>query len=122
MRDRDALGPLGHPLVGIPLAAVLIVAGSVLAIVLPGGWWLAAMLVLDLIALSALRRAIHVGLLEEAAEVPIGPPFTCANCGAETPAHTFCANCGISRQAMPKPRSTAEREPRTGDEPGGAPA
>lgn len=104
LRDRDALGPLGRPVVAVMLAGVLVVAASSLEQYVPGGWWLAIVLVLAGVALIGLRRAIHVGLLEEAAEIPVGPGFECANCGAQTPAHTFCIACGISRQAMPKPR------------------
>jgi len=51
-----------------------------------------------------LRRTLHVALLEEAADIEIGPAFTCANCGATTLRHTFCGNCGISLRAMPKVR------------------
>jgi predicted RNA-binding Zn-ribbon protein involved in translation (DUF1610 family) len=54
-----------------------------------------------------LRRAIHVGLLEEALEGPIGPEFTCPNCGHQTARHTFCTNCGVSLQALPKARPSA---------------
>jgi hypothetical protein len=120
MRDRDALGPLSHPALALLVAAALVVAGAVLQILLPAGWWLLALTALAAVALIGLRRAIHLGLLEEAAEIPVGPPYQCANCGAETPAHTFCINCGISRQAMPKPRAAHPGAPR--DEPGSASA
>jgi hypothetical protein len=48
-----------------------------------------------------------VGLLEEAAEVEIGPPTHCLNCGRDTPSHAFCVHCGIALRALPK---TARRE------------
>ena len=51
-----------------------------------------------MIGLALLRRALHLGLVEEAAEVEIGPPIVCANCGAPTARHTFCGNCGIALQ------------------------
>ncbi len=115
MRDRGALGLLGHPLFALPAAGVLVVGGAIGETFLPAGGWLAWLLAFDLVALVLLRRAIHVGLLEEEAEIPIGPELTCSNCGAQTARHTFCGSCGISLQALPKsrPRSTG---------PAGAPA
>jgi hypothetical protein len=110
VRDSAKLGALGRPSVAIPLAAMLIVLGAIGQPLLPTWLWLVSLIVLDLLALAWLRRAIHLGLLEEAAEIEIGPPFTCANCGAQTPRHTFCIDCGVSLQALPKARK-----------PGGAP-
>ena len=104
VRDRDALGVLGNPAAAIVLGGVLIVAGFVLQPVISTGWWLLCLVALDVIALLWLRRVIHLGLLEEALEVPIGGPIACANCGATTPRHAFCINCGISLQALPKQR------------------
>jgi hypothetical protein len=60
------------------------------------------LVVLDLVGLVLLRRALHVGLLEDSGEHEIGEPITCANCGEQTPVHTFCANCGVSLHALPK--------------------
>ncbi len=104
MRDRNALGALGQPLFALPTAGVLVIGGAVGETFLPAGGWLVWLVAFDLAALVLLRRAIHVGLIEEAAEVPIGPEFTCSNCGAQTARHTFCGNCGISLQALPKSR------------------
>ncbi len=104
-RDAEALGPAGHPVVAMALAAVLVVAGSVAETFLRAGAWLAWLIALDLVVIVLLRRAIHVGLLEEALEIPIGPEFTCANCGQLTARHTFCGHCGVSLQALPKPSS-----------------
>ena len=101
-RDAEALGPLGHPLVAVPAAALLIMGGAVGETFLPAGGWLGWLVAFDLVVIVLLRRAIHVGLLEEALEIPIGPDFTCPNCGAQTARHTFCSNCGISLQALPK--------------------
>jgi hypothetical protein len=106
VRDRGALGALGLPPVALTLAAALVVAGAFAPLVVrpgPALGWLAG---LDLIALIWLRQVIHVGLLQEAREADVGPPVVCANCGAVTPAHSFCANCGISLRALPK---TAQR-------------
>jgi DNA-directed RNA polymerase subunit RPC12/RpoP len=68
---------------------------------------LPVLIVLDVAALIWLRRAIHLGLLQEAAEHPIEPPITCPNCGHDTPHHTFCIECGVSFQALPKERPQA---------------
>jgi ribosomal protein L32 len=103
--DRGALGVLGHPAVAIPTAAALVIAGAVGETFLPVGWWLATVVALDLAGLALLRRALHLGLVEEAAEAEIGPPITCANCGATTARHTFCGNCGIALKALPKDRA-----------------
>jgi len=105
VRDRGALGVLGRPPVAVATAAVLVVAGAVGETFLPVGLWLASVVVLDLVGLALLRRALHLGLIEEAAEAGIGPPIVCANCGATTARHTFCGNCDIALRALPKPRA-----------------
>ncbi|MFL5822331.1 MAG: hypothetical protein ACJ764_02700 [Solirubrobacteraceae bacterium] len=104
-RDAEALGPLGHPAVALPAAAVVVMAGAVAETFLSAGAWLAWLLVLDLVVIVLLRRAIHVGLLEESLDIPIGPEFSCPNCGEMTARHTFCGHCGISLQALPKTAS-----------------
>lgn len=120
VRDRDALGVLGNPFLSFLAGAVLVALGFSLEPLMAVGWWLLCLAVLDVIALLWLRRVIHLGLLEESAEIPIGPPITCANCGHETPAHTFCINCGISLQALPKVRPPGP-EPALGADPGADP-
>jgi hypothetical protein len=110
-RDAEALGRLGQPLVALPAAALLVMGGAVGETFLPAGAWLGWLVAFDLVAIVLLRRAIHVGLLEESLEIPIGPEFTCANCGARTARHTFCSNCGISLQALPKVAAGAARGP-----------
>jgi hypothetical protein len=102
LRDRKALGVLGEPVIAILLAAVLIIAGAIGETFMAAGVWLISLIVLDMISLVLLRRALHVGLLEEAEEREIGPEITCANCGAKTASHTFCGNCGIALKALPK--------------------
>ena len=104
-RDAEALGPVGHPAIALPAAALLVMAGAVAETFLPAGGWLAWLVFLDLVVLVLLRRAIHVGLLEESLEIPIGPEFNCPNCGHLTARHTFCGHCGISLQALPKTAS-----------------
>jgi hypothetical protein len=104
VRDRRALGPLGSPLVALLASSVLLVAAPAGLQVLdrtPGLIWVAA---LAAVALILLRRAIHLGLLEEADETSIGPAIQCANCHRPTPRHTFCGQCGIALRALPKLR------------------
>jgi ribosomal protein L32 len=101
-RDANALGALGHPAVALPLAGLLVMGGAVGETFLPAGGWLAWLAAFDVVAVSLLRRAIHVGLLEESAETPIGGALICPNCGHLTARHTFCSQCGISLQASPK--------------------
>jgi hypothetical protein len=105
VKDRRALGLLGHPLAAVPMAGLLVAGAYVGETFLDAGAWVAWILAFDLVALLLLRRAIHVGLLEESAERPIGPAIVCANCGASTPSHSFCSNCGIALAALPKPRA-----------------
>ena len=52
------------------------------------------------VALVWLRRTLHLGLLEEAFEVEVGPEIVCANCGRPTRRHTFC---GEVRDRAPGP-------------------
>lgn len=104
VRDHSALGPLWHPAVALPLAGLLVMGGAVGETFLPAGGWLAWLVVFDLVAISLLRRAIHIGLLEESSELPIGDELTCPNCGHPTARHTFCGHCGVSLQALPKAR------------------
>lgn len=108
VRDRDALGIVGRPVVAMALAGALLVA-SALAAYLPGSIpGLAVRFAIAAVALIWLRRTLHVGLLEEAFEAGIGDEITCANCGARTPRHTFCGNCGIALHALPKRSSRAD--------------
>jgi hypothetical protein len=108
-RDRDRLGAFGHPLVAVPLAAGMLVGAALLQLYL--GRWAAllALVALDVAALAWLRQLIHLGLLEEAATIEVGPPQRCANCGHETPRHTFCRHCGVALRALPK---AGEHRPR----------
>jgi hypothetical protein len=102
VHDRHALGPLGRPIVAIPVAAAALVAAALLQLYLPGGLSLAVLLLLAAVALVWLRRAIHLGLLQEAAEIAIGPEISCGNCGGRTAQHTFCSECGVALRALPK--------------------
>jgi len=112
-RDRGRMGPLGNPLLAVPLAAVLLIGSALIQLYLSRWASLAALVGLAATAVVWLRRLIHLGLVEEAAEVEIGRETTCANCGQTTPRHTFCAHCGVSLRALPKsPRPHGAREHR----------
>jgi hypothetical protein len=111
MRDRNALGPLGHPMITLPVAALALIAAYVTPIYLDQWWTLAVTAVLAAASLLWLRRIIHLGLREESNEKPIGAPVECTNCHRETPAHSFCAECGGSLRALPK---RGEEHGRTG--------
>ena len=118
--DRGRLGLLGKPAVAVVVGAIILVVASVgqlLLTFLPALIWLGFLAVLTLLWL---RAVIHIGLLQEAAEIPIGPPVVCANCGRLTPAHCFCGYCGTSLRAQPKHRGTAAPQP-TGSSTGSRP-
>ena len=105
VRDRRALGALSHPLLAVGLAAAFFVGAALTQLFLPAIVTLVVLFALAAAALVWLRRVLHVGLLQEAAEIDVGPALQCANCGHRTPQHSFCANCGISLRALPKGRS-----------------
>ncbi|MEA2479487.1 MAG: hypothetical protein QOJ07_1409 [Thermoleophilaceae bacterium] len=105
VRDRSALGRLGRPPVALTLAALAVVAGSVVQLKLAIGTALVVIAVLAALALMWLRQVVHVGLLEEALEVEDAPAIVCANCGHQTRMGGFCEYCGISQAALPRGRS-----------------
>ena len=107
VRDRSALGPLGQPAVAGVLAAVLLVVAALAQEKLAQIPSLLVLVLLAVVALIWLRRVIHLGLLQESREIPVGDPITCPNCGKTTPLHTFCGHCGISLRALPKARNAA---------------
>jgi ribosomal protein L32 len=112
--DRHGLGLIGNPFVALLAGAVLLVASGLARTALNANLTLAVELVVLVLALLWLRTVIHFGLLEEANEVEIGPVIRCPNCGADTPHHTFCGNCGISLAALPRRahgHSKAEQAP-----------
>jgi hypothetical protein len=104
-RDRHALGPLGHPVAALGLAGSMIVAACLARSLLTLGLTLLVLAALDVAALTWLRAVIHLGLLEESAEAPVGPEIVCPNCRHSTALGSFCGNCGIAMRALPKPRS-----------------
>jgi hypothetical protein len=108
VRDRAALGRMGDPVVAVLLGAAFLAAaglGRTLLGPLPALGWL---VVLAALALIWMRLLIHLGLMQEAAEIEIGPPIVCPECGASTPWHTFCIACGIALRALPRGRRPAE--------------
>jgi hypothetical protein len=114
LRDRHRLGLVGQPVVAVFVAFAFLIASALGGQVLP---FLPALLwqtLLAVLALIWLRAVIHLGLLQEAAEIDIGPPIVCPNCGRSTPAHSFCGKCGTSLRALPKsvaPRSAPSAGP-----------
>jgi hypothetical protein len=56
------------------------------------------------VALLWLRRALHLGLLQESREIDVERDLRCPNCGLMTPEHTFCGQCGVSLRAVPSAR------------------
>jgi len=102
VRGGRGLGAVGRPEAAVAAAAALVVAGSLGQLLLPKFLALLVYVLLDAVALVWLRQVLHLGLMEEAVEHDVGPDIVCANCGHDTPAHTFCSNCGISLQALPK--------------------
>jgi hypothetical protein len=103
--DRSKLGYAGRPAVATVVGAAILIAaalGQLTLTFLPALVWLGFLAILSLLWL---RAVIHLGLLEEAAERPIGPPILCPNCGRMTPSHTFCGYCGVALRAAPKIRT-----------------
>lgn len=102
VRDRGRLGLLGRPLVALIAGAALYVAATLALLLLREISAMLAVGVLALIALVWLRMVIHVGLLQESVEIPMGDPIVCTNCHHSTLTHTFCGNCGVALRALPK--------------------
>ncbi len=107
LRDRDRLGLVGQPAIAAAAALLLLCASAVGAQLLPLLPALAWQVLLAIAAMTWLRSVIHLGLLQEAAEIDIGPALPCPNCGRPTPAHSFCGHCGASMRALPKARVAA---------------
>ena len=106
--DRDALGPVGNPFVALIGALLMLVAAGLaktLLTLIPATLILA---VIALVALLWLRRALHLGLLQESREISVERTIRCPNCGLATPEHTFCGQCGVSLRALPR---SARRAP-----------
>ena len=109
VKHRDRLGPVGQPIVAFVIAAALMIVSALTEALLPDhlvGEIIALVIIAVLAAASLLwlRRVIHVGLLQEADEIPIGPAILCPECGKETPRHTYCGHCGASLKALPRNR------------------
>ena len=106
--DRHALGLVGQPVAALLGAAALLVAAGLsktLLMLIPQTLVLAA---IAAVALLWLRRALHLGLLQESREVAVEGDMRCPNCGLMTPQHTFCGQCGISLRAVPAARRSAK--------------
>ena len=102
VRDRAATRLAARPVRTAVSAAALLVGVACLELMLPRNASVAVAATAAALALLALRRFVHLGLLQEAEEVPVGDDVTCANCGARTPSHTFCRACGVASHALPR--------------------
>jgi hypothetical protein len=102
VRDRARLGALGQPVVAFVVAAGALLTASLAELSLPEVGSLIVVGVLAVASLLWLRRVIHVGLLQEASEIAIGPEISCPECHKPTPLHTYCGNCGTCLKALPK--------------------
>ena len=100
---------VGSPIVAIVLGALLLVAAGLIKALLPLIPATLLLAVVAAIALLWLRRAIHVGLLQESREIEVERSIECPNCGRATPEHTFCGNCGVALRALPKQRRGMEQ-------------
>jgi hypothetical protein len=110
INDRAALGMVGTPAVALVGAAVLVVAAGLTKQLLPLVPATAVLAVLAAVALVWLRAVLHLGLLQESREIPVGRTIVCPNCNHATPEHTFCGHCGISLRALPKARRVAAEQ------------
>ena len=104
VRDRDALGPLGVPPIAVVAAIGLLVAAALARTGLSLIPESIVLLAIAAVTLLWLRRALHLGLIEELHELEEAPEVRCPNCGRGTPAIGFCGNCGISLRALPRAR------------------
>jgi hypothetical protein len=102
--DRHALGLVGRPLFAVLFAAALLVAAGLAKTLLTLIPQTLVLAVVAIVALLWLRRALHLGLLQESREISVERDIRCPNCGLMTPEHTFCGQCGISLRAVPSAR------------------
>jgi hypothetical protein len=107
-RDRAAMGRFSDPFVAIVLGGLLLAAAGLGRLLLAPLVGLPGIAALAILSLIWMRLLIHLGLMQEAAEIEIGDPITCPECGALTPYHTFCVKWGIARRALPRLRRPAE--------------
>ena len=102
--DRNALGLVGNPVVALIGALALLVAAGLAKTLLTLIPQTLVLAVIAVVALLWLRRALHLGLLQESRETGVRGDIRCPNCGLTTPEHTFCGNCGVSLRALPTSR------------------
>ncbi|HUP83976.1 MAG TPA: PrsW family glutamic-type intramembrane protease [Candidatus Limnocylindria bacterium] len=104
VNDRNALGLVGQPAFAALGAAVLLVASGLAKTLLTLIPQTVVLAIIAVIALLWLRRALHLGLLQESREIEVEGEIRCPNCGLMTAEHTFCGQCGISLRAVPSSR------------------
>ncbi|MBX3030130.1 MAG: hypothetical protein KF809_08205 [Chloroflexi bacterium] len=115
VHDRARLGPVGQPIIAFVLAVAAFVIAAVGEHLLPEVGSLILVALLAVVSLLWLRRVIHLGLLQEASEIEIGPDIACPECHVATPFHTYCAHCGASLKALPKSRHAIPAAVAAGD-------
>ncbi len=108
--DRHALGLVGRPFFALLAAAALLVAASLAKTLLPLIPQTLVLAVVAVLALLWLRRALHLGLIQESREITVERDLRCPNCGLMTPEHTFCGQCGVALRAVPRARRSTDLE------------
>jgi hypothetical protein len=108
--DRHALGLAGQPLFALLGAAALLAAAGLAKTLLSLIPQTIVLAVVAVVALLWLRRALHLGLIQESREISVERDIRCPNCGLITPEHTFCGQCGISLRAVPSGRGSRKPE------------
>jgi hypothetical protein len=108
VNDRHALGLVGRPAFAGLGAAALLVAAGLAKTLLPLIPQTLVLAVIAIVALLWLRRALHLGLLQESREISVERDIRCPNCGLMTPEHTFCGECGVALRALPSARRSAK--------------
>ena len=106
---RDALGLFGRLTVALATAFALVVLAALAQQVLSPLGCALALAALAAVAVVLVRRAIHLGLLDEIDEIEPGTDITCTNCDRRTPLGNFCGRCGIAFRALPKRPGGRER-------------
>jgi hypothetical protein len=102
--DRHALGLVGQPAFALLGAAAALVGAGLAKTLLSLIPQTLALALIAMVVLLWLRRALHLGLMQESREINVERDARCPNCGLMTPEHTFCGQCGVSLRAVPSGR------------------
>jgi hypothetical protein len=102
VRDRARLRWLGVPAIALVLACLLLIGANAALVLLRDFARLLALVALAIVAIAWLRQLIDVGLRQEAVEAATSEPQECQDCHRQTPAGSFCVECGVALRALPK--------------------